>query len=125
MHQNVSTGNKPKHQKTSNRNKSHFVPDRRILVLRFVPGRHHLLLTFVPGRHCLVQRFVPGRHILVQTITRNFGPSGVSTLPLAAGRNEGGHYFRYFSSCSLAAVIQNTRMGCRRVPKFCLGSYLI
>jgi hypothetical protein len=27
-----------------------------------------------------------------------FGPSGVSALPLAAGINEGGHYFRYLSS---------------------------
>ena len=27
-----------------------------------------------------------------------FGPSGVHALPLAAGINEGGHYFRYFSS---------------------------
>ena len=26
---------------------------------------------------------------------RYFGPSGVRALPLAAGRNEGGHYFRY------------------------------
>ena len=26
-----------------------------------------------------------------------FGPSGVRALPLAAGINEGGHYFRYFS----------------------------
>ena len=25
------------------------------------------------------------------------GPSGVRALPLAAGRNVGGHYFRYFS----------------------------
>ena len=25
-----------------------------------------------------------------------FGPSGVRALPLAAGTNEGGHYFRYF-----------------------------
>jgi hypothetical protein len=34
----------------------------------------------------------------------DFGPSGVRALPLAAGINEGGHYFRYiflflFSSC--------------------------
>ena len=28
--------------------------------------------------------------------TINFGPSGVRALPLAAGINEGGHYFRYF-----------------------------
>ena len=27
----------------------------------------------------------------------DFGPSGVRALPLAAGTNEGGHYFRYFS----------------------------
>ena len=27
-----------------------------------------------------------------------FGQSGVRALPLAAGINEGGHYFRYFSS---------------------------
>ena len=26
--------------------------------------------------------------------TWNFGPSGVRVLPLASGRNEGGHYFR-------------------------------
>jgi hypothetical protein len=26
----------------------------------------------------------------------NFGPSGVRALPLAAGINEGGHYFRHF-----------------------------
>jgi hypothetical protein len=25
-----------------------------------------------------------------------FGPSGVRVMPLAAGINEGGHYFRYF-----------------------------
>jgi hypothetical protein len=29
----------------------------------------------------------------------NFGPSGVHALPFAAGKNKGGHYFRYFSSC--------------------------
>ena len=27
---------------------------------------------------------------------RYFGPSGVRALPLAASINEGGHYFRYF-----------------------------
>ena len=26
---------------------------------------------------------------------RYFGPSGVRALPLAAGTNEGGHYFKY------------------------------
>ena len=29
-------------------------------------------------------------------LTAFFGPSGVHALPLAAGINEGGHYFRYF-----------------------------
>ena len=28
-------------------------------------------------------------------VGNNVGPSGVRALPLAAGRNEGGHYFRY------------------------------
>ena len=31
-------------------------------------------------------------------VQTDFGPSGVRALPLAAGINEGGHYFRYFSS---------------------------
>ena len=30
----------------------------------------------------------------------SIGPSGVRALPLAAGINEGGHYFRYFSTSS-------------------------
>ena len=54
------------------------------------------------------------------------GPSGVRALPLAAGRNEGGHYFRYFSfffsSFLVGTVVQNPRRGCRRVPKFSMGS---
>ena len=56
---------------------------------------------------------------------RYFGPSGVRALPLAAGINEGGHYFRYFSSCSfllLTTAIQNHRRGCCRVSHFCMGS---
>jgi hypothetical protein len=40
------------------------------------------------------------------------GPSGVRALPLAAGINEGGHYFRYFSVLLLLApAIQNHRKG--------------
>ena len=62
------------------------------------------------------------------------GPSGVRALPLAAGINEGGHYFAYFSTLlvffsflvlvlvGVTTVIQNHRRGCRRVPKFCMGS---
>jgi hypothetical protein len=49
----------------------------------------------------------------------------VRALPLAAGRNEGGHYFRYFSTLVVlvgTTIIQNTRRGYRRVPKFCMGS---
>ena len=33
-----------------------------------------------------------------------FGPSVVSVLPLTAGTNEGGHYFRYFSLLLLLGV---------------------
>ena len=33
-----------------------------------------------------------------------FGPSGVIALPLAAGRNEGGHYFRYFGPSRVRAL---------------------
>ena len=53
------------------------------------------------------------------------GPVGVRALPLAAGRNKGGHYFRYFSSLLLllgGTVIQNPRRGCRRVSNICMGS---
>ena len=32
----------------------------------------------------------------IDYINNYVGPSGVHALPLAAGRNEGGHYFRYF-----------------------------
>ena len=40
---------------------------------------------------------------LVRYMSDYFGPSGVRALPLAAGRNEGGHYFRYF--IPLTAVV--------------------
>ena len=54
------------------------------------------------------------------------GPSGVRALPLAAGRNVGGHYkWHYFLSplSFLFRLIANSpRRGCRRVPKFCIGS---
>jgi hypothetical protein len=32
------------------------------------------------------------------------GPSGVHALPLAAGRNEGGHYFRYIGPSGVRAL---------------------
>jgi hypothetical protein len=32
------------------------------------------------------------------------GPSGVRALPLAAGINEGGHYFRYFGPSGVCAL---------------------
>ena len=35
----------------------------------------------------------------------NIGPSGVRALPLAAGINEGGHYFRYFASSLLFFLV--------------------
>ena len=50
------------------------------------------------------------------------GPSGVRALPLAAGTNEGGHYFAYIFPLLLlllvTAVIQNHRRGCRIVSNF-------
>ena len=62
------------------------------------------------------------------------GPSGVRALPLAAGTNEGGHYFCYIFppniSCAgkrtyparfVTTVIQNHRRGCRIVSNFCMG----
>ena len=39
------------------------------------------------------------------------GPSGVRALPLAAGTNEGGHYFRYFLHLVVTLVIKNPE-GC-------------
>ena len=71
------------------------------------------------------------------------GPSGVRALPVAAGTNEGGHYFRYwsgrvacasgatkvghyfayFSSCaSCASSYFYTRRDCHRILNFCMGS---
>ena len=60
------------------------------------------------------------------------GPSVVSALPLAAGINKGGHYFRYiilfflfFSFLvvvNVTTAIQNHRRGCRLVSNFCMGS---
>jgi hypothetical protein len=37
-----------------------------------------------------------GRELRGNCANNFFGPSGVHALPLAAGINEGGHYFRYF-----------------------------
>ena len=34
-----------------------------------------------------------------------FGPSGVRALPLAAGINEGGHYFRYIIPLLVVGVV--------------------
>ena len=33
------------------------------------------------------------------------GPSGVRALPLAAGINEGGHYFRYFQATEIIDLV--------------------
>ena len=35
---------------------------------------------------------------------KNFGPSGVRALPLAAGINKGGHYIRYFGPSRVHAL---------------------
>ena len=53
---------------------------------------------------------------------RYFGPSGVRALPLAAGINEGGHYLRYIIPFFLTAAIQNHKRGYLGVSNFCMGS---
>ena len=68
----------------------------------------------------------------VNILVGDVGPSGVRALPLAAGKNEGGHYFRYFSTSSLlfffssslllGTAIQNHRRVCRRNSNFQMGS---
>ena len=37
------------------------------------------------------------------------GPSGVRALPLAAGKNEGGHYFRYFGPSGAVQTVSDSR----------------
>jgi hypothetical protein len=37
-------------------------------------------------------------HFWLRQLFFRIGPSGVRALPLAAGINEGGHYFAYYSS---------------------------
>ena len=41
---------------------------------------------------------------------QEIGPSGVRALPLAAGRNKGGHYFRYFGPSVLRAPAEQTKV---------------
>jgi hypothetical protein len=41
-----------------------------------------------------------------------FGPSGVHALPLAAGINEGGHYFRYIIPLFLTGEAWFNKWGC-------------
>ena len=45
------------------------------------------------------------------------GPSGVRALPVAAGTNEGGHYFAYFSSYLLTPIRQIPIRDCHRILK--------
>jgi hypothetical protein len=40
------------------------------------------------------------------TPTKVVGPSGVRVLPLAAGINEGGHYFRYSIPLLVVSIVQ-------------------
>ena len=40
----------------------------------------------------------------------NIALSGVRALPLAAGRNEGGHYFRYLGPSVLRAPAEQTKV---------------
>jgi hypothetical protein len=62
---------------------------------------------------------------LPRTAPRDFGPSEMRALPLAAGINVGGHYkwhfFLLFSPLS-RLIANSPRRVCRRDPKFCMGS---
>ena len=40
---------------------------------------------------------------------RYFGPSGVRALPLAANINEGGHYFAYFGPSGAVQTVSDSR----------------
>ena len=42
-------------------------------------------------------------------IRGSFGPSGVRALPLAAGINVGGHYFRYFGPSGAVQTVSDSR----------------
>ena len=42
--------------------------------------------------------------MLIGILNSGIGPSGVCALPLAAGINEGGHYFRYIIPLVLVVV---------------------
>ena len=63
--------------------------------------------------------------LFTQKITKykTIGASGVDALPLAAGRNEGGHYFHYKNITALFREYNRALLflGCRRVPKSCMG----
>ena len=37
------------------------------------------------------------------------GPSGVRALPLAAGTNDGGHYFRYIGPSGAVQTVSDSR----------------
>ena len=67
-----------------------------------------------------VQRqFSKKRYVSIFTLW-DFGPSGVRTLPLAAGINEGGHYFRYiilFGPSVLRAPAEQTKVATIFVTK--------
>ena len=53
------------------------------------------------------------RWLQAETQVATIGPSGLRVLPLAAGINEGGHYFRFFFLFFLlTTAIQNHRRGC-------------
>ena len=41
-------------------------------------------------------------NLYIEKVT--IGPSGVRALPLAAGINKGGHYFRYFGPSGVRAL---------------------
>ena len=67
-------------------------------------------------------KFETAEERFTQSDQKNWS-SGVRALPVAAGTNEGGHYFRYFSPscwCCYSPCFY-TRRDCRRILNFCMG----
>ena len=70
------------------------------LVHDYILKANGKLTSFIVERACI--------DIVTMFLHIKFGPSGVRELPLAAGINEGGHYFRYFGPSGVRAPAVST-----------------
>ena len=67
----------------------------------------HLLFLFAPLSFNLEYQ----ENLIIGCRDIQIGPSGVRALPVAAGTNEGGHYFWYFSFSFLLQTLFKTIEG--------------